>query len=176
SVLLLLFYLNMSITDIALCSGCDHSVEVFDLNVARSIAVIPDAHCRAAHQIIQNKGSSFSTQQSEAYNLFLTTAVTEGIKLWDLRTLRCVRRFDGHHNRCHPCGISISPCGKYIATGSENKCAYVFDIRCSNFLNKLSRCTDTVMQVAFNPSKPQPDLLSQPQKIYCLFYLNQKSR
>ncbi|XP_051775311.1 WD repeat-containing protein 27 isoform X2 [Erpetoichthys calabaricus] len=140
---------------IALCSGCDHSVEVFDLNVARSIAVIPDAHCRAAHQIIQNKGSSFSTQQSEAYNLFLTTAVTEGIKLWDLRTLRCVRRFDGHHNRCHPCGISISPCGKYIATGSENKCAYVFDIRCSNFLNKLSRCTDTVMQVAFNPSKPQ---------------------
>ncbi|MBN3294400.1 WDR27 protein, partial [Polypterus senegalus] len=77
---------------IALCSGCDHSVEVFDLNVARSIAVIPDAHSRAAHQIIQNKarkfGSSFSTQQSEAYNLFLTTAVTEGIKLWDLRTLR----------------------------------------------------------------------------------------
>lgn len=34
------------------------------------------------------QGSAFSAQQFEAYNLFLTTAIGDGIKLWDLRTLR----------------------------------------------------------------------------------------
>ncbi|RMC12694.1 hypothetical protein DUI87_10219 [Hirundo rustica rustica] len=67
------------------------------------------------------KGSSFSTQQPEAYNLFLTTAVGDGIKLWDLRTLRCERRFEGHSSRCYPCGIAVSPCGRFIASGSDDK-------------------------------------------------------
>ncbi|KAJ7411719.1 WD repeat-containing protein 27 [Willisornis vidua] len=70
------------------------------------------------------KGSSFSTQQPDAYNLFMTTAAGDGIKLWDLRTLRCERRFEGHSSRCYPCGIAVSPCGRFIASGSDDK--YVF--------------------------------------------------
>ncbi|KAG8123626.1 hypothetical protein E2320_018955, partial [Naja naja] len=35
-------------------------------------------------------GSSFSCQPHEAYNLFLTAAIGDGIKLWDLRTLRLI--------------------------------------------------------------------------------------
>ncbi|KAG6932843.1 WD repeat domain 27, partial [Chelydra serpentina] len=66
-------------------------------------------------------GSAFSTQPLEAYNLFMTTATGDGIKLWDLRTLRCERRFEGHINRCHPCGIAVTPCGQFIACGSEDK-------------------------------------------------------
>jgi len=34
------------------------------------------------------QGSSFSSQQPEAYSPFKTTAAGDGIKLWDLRTLR----------------------------------------------------------------------------------------
>lgn len=34
------------------------------------------------------QGSSFAAQQSLAYNLFLTTAAGDGVRLWDLRTLR----------------------------------------------------------------------------------------
>lgn len=30
----------------------------------------------------------FTTQAPESYNLFLTSAVTDGVKIWDLRTLR----------------------------------------------------------------------------------------
>ncbi|RXM34410.1 Endoplasmic reticulum lectin 1 [Acipenser ruthenus] len=113
---------NEFYSHIVLASGSNRMVEVFDFNVGCSVAAIPDAHSRAVHQIVQNKGSVFSTQGSDAYNLFLTTAVTDGIKLWDLRTVRCVRRYEGHLNRCHPCGIAITPCGQFIATGSENKC------------------------------------------------------
>ncbi|NXC29134.1 WDR27 protein, partial [Campylorhamphus procurvoides] len=73
---------------IVLTAGSNRALEVFDLNAGCSTAVIPEAHTRSVHQICQNKGSSFSTQQPEAYNLFMTTAAGDGIKLWDLRTLR----------------------------------------------------------------------------------------
>ncbi|NXO39490.1 WDR27 protein, partial [Locustella ochotensis] len=73
---------------IVLVAGSNRALEVFDLNAGCSTAVIQEAHVRSVHQICQNKGSSFSTQQPEAYNLFLTTAAGDGIKLWDLRTLR----------------------------------------------------------------------------------------
>ncbi|NWS70009.1 WDR27 protein, partial [Crotophaga sulcirostris] len=73
---------------IVLTAGSNRALEIFDLNAGCSTAVIPEAHTRSVHQICQNKGSSFSTQQPEAYNLFMTTAAGDGIKLWDLRTLR----------------------------------------------------------------------------------------
>ncbi|NXI13906.1 WDR27 protein, partial [Irena cyanogastra] len=73
---------------VVLTAGSNRALEVFDLNAGCSTAVIQEAHVRSVHQICQNKGSSFSTQQPEAYNLFLTTAAGDGIKLWDLRTLR----------------------------------------------------------------------------------------
>nr|KAF6509067.1 WD repeat domain 27 [Rousettus aegyptiacus] len=66
-------------------------------------------------------GSSFTTQQAQAYNLFATTAIGDGIRLWDLRTLRCERRFEGHPSRCYPCGMAFSPCGRYVACGAEDR-------------------------------------------------------
>ncbi|KAG3290604.1 WD repeat domain 27, transcript variant X4 [Ictidomys tridecemlineatus] len=73
---------------VVLTAGRNRTLQVFDLNTGCSAAVIAEAHSRPIHQICQNKGSSFTTQQFQAYNLFLTTAVGEGVRLWDLRTLR----------------------------------------------------------------------------------------
>nr|XP_032650448.1 WD repeat-containing protein 27-like [Chelonoidis abingdonii] len=105
--------------------------------------------------IFQLKGSAFSTQPLEAYSLFMTTAIGDGIKLWDLRTLRCERRFEGHINRCHPCGIAVTPCGQFIACGSEDKSAYIYEMRSSTFSHKLAGHTESVINVAFSPSFPQ---------------------
>uniref|UniRef100_A0A8D2PFA1 WD repeat-containing protein 27 n=1 Tax=Zosterops lateralis melanops TaxID=1220523 RepID=A0A8D2PFA1_ZOSLA len=142
-------------TDIVLTAGSNRALEIFDLNAGCSTAVIQEAHVRSVHQICQNKGSSFSTQQPEAYNLFLTTAAGDGIKLWDLRTLRCERRFEGHSSRCYPCGIAVSPCGRFIASGSDDKYAYIYEMRSSTFLHKLGRHTESVINVSFNPSSPK---------------------
>ncbi|KAL7987596.1 hypothetical protein Chor_006515, partial [Crotalus horridus] len=79
--------------DIVLAAGSNRALEIFDLNVGCSAALIRDAHSRSIHQICQNKGSSFSCQPHEAYNLFLTAAIGDGIKLWDLRTLRVHKEF-----------------------------------------------------------------------------------
>uniref|UniRef100_A0A8C8E6V2 WD repeat domain 27 n=1 Tax=Otus sunia TaxID=257818 RepID=A0A8C8E6V2_9STRI len=140
---------------IVLTAGRNRALEVFDLNVGYSTAVIPEVHTRSVHQICQNKGSSFSTQQPEAYNLFLTTAAGDGIKLWDLRTLKCERRFEGHHSCCYPCGIAVSPCGRFIASGSDDKCAYIYEMHSSSFSHKLGGHTESVINVAFSPSSPQ---------------------
>lgn len=35
---------------------------------------------------------------------------------------RCTRRYENHVNRCQPCSAAISPCGRFIATGSEDNC------------------------------------------------------
>ncbi|XP_051020322.1 WD repeat-containing protein 27 [Acomys russatus] len=140
---------------IILTAGRDRTVEVFDLNAGCSAAVIAEVHSRPIHQICQNQGSSFTAQQSSAYNLFLTTAVGDGVRLWDLRTLRCVRRFEGHPARCYPCGVAFSPCGRLMACGAEDRHAYVYDTSSSSFLYRLAGHTDTVTAVAFNPAAPQ---------------------
>ncbi|XP_074531549.1 WD repeat-containing protein 27 isoform X2 [Halichoeres trimaculatus] len=114
--------INDFYSHIVLVCGLDRSIQVFDMNKGAVASELPDAHSRAVHCITQNKGSMFSTQAPDSYNLFLTNAITDGMKIWDLRTLRCVRRFENHLNRCHPCSSAISPCGRFIATGSEDNC------------------------------------------------------
>uniref|UniRef100_A0A2K6F0J2 WD repeat domain 27 n=1 Tax=Propithecus coquereli TaxID=379532 RepID=A0A2K6F0J2_PROCO len=140
---------------IVLTAGRNRTLEVFDLNVGCSAAVIAEAHSRPVHQICQNKGSSFVTQQSQAYNLFLTSAVGDGLRLWDLRTLRCERQFEGHPSRCYPCGAAFSPCGRFVACGAEDRHAYVYEMGSSTFSHRLAGHTDTVTGVAFNPAAAQ---------------------
>uniref|UniRef100_A0A452TTB0 WD repeat domain 27 n=1 Tax=Ursus maritimus TaxID=29073 RepID=A0A452TTB0_URSMA len=142
-------------TDLVLAAGRNRTLEVFDLNAGRSAAAILEAHSRPVHQICQNKGSSFTTQQHQVYNLFATTATGDSIKLWDLRTLRCERCFEGHPNHGYPCGIAFSPCGRYVASGAEDRHAYVYDVGSSTFSHRLAGHTDTVTGVAFSPSAPQ---------------------
>ncbi|KAJ1058448.1 hypothetical protein K5549_008365 [Capra hircus] len=140
---------------LVLTAGRNRTLEVFDLNMGCSAAVITGAHSRPVHQICQNKGSSFATQQSQAYNLFATAATGDGIKLWDLRTLRCERRFEGHPSRGYPCGIAFSPCGRFVACGAEDRHAYVYETSSSTFSRRLAGHTSTVTAVAFSPVATQ---------------------
>jgi len=140
---------------IVLCCGSNKSIQVFDMNAARTVRVVLDAHSRPAHTIHQNEGSMFVSHPPNAYDLFLTAAVSDGIKLWDLRTNRCVRRYDGHVNRSQPVGVAISPCARFIATGSEDRSAYLYDIRGYTFCHRLTGHTDVVSGVAFHPALPQ---------------------
>uniref|UniRef100_A0A3P9QI15 WD repeat domain 27 n=1 Tax=Poecilia reticulata TaxID=8081 RepID=A0A3P9QI15_POERE len=113
---------NDFLSYIVLVSCSDRSIQVLDMNKGAVGSVLHDAHSRAIHCITQNKGSTFTSQAPESYNLFLTSAVTDGVKMWDLRTMRCVRRYENHVNLCHACSSTFSPCGRFIASGSEDKC------------------------------------------------------
>ena len=58
----------------------------------------------------------------------------------DLRSCRRVCRFQGHTARVQPIGVEFSPCLRYVATGSEDRCAYLYDVRMGSgtYLAKLS--------------------------------------
>lgn len=82
------------------------------MNVGRSARVMTDVHSRPVHCISQNKvkhihlwlssiiltmllyykGSAYVSHPPDAYDLFITGAVTDGIKLWDLRTDKLTKR------------------------------------------------------------------------------------
>ncbi|XP_052273878.1 WD repeat-containing protein 27-like isoform X3 [Dreissena polymorpha] len=146
---------NSFLSYIVLCACSNKSIELFDMNVGQQVRKMTDVHSRLVHAVCQNEGSQYVSHPSGAYDLFASAAAGDCIKLWDLRTNRCVRRYEGHLNRVHPCGLAFSPCGRFIATGSEDKCSYIFDMRSGTYLHKLQGQTDVVSDVAFHPLNPQ---------------------
>ncbi|KAK3591286.1 hypothetical protein CHS0354_004335 [Potamilus streckersoni] len=147
--------INAFYSYIVLCAGSNKSLEVYDMNAGTQIRKLTDVHTRPIHDICQNQGSAYVSHPPTAYDLFITAAAGDCIKLWDLRTNRCVKRFEGHQNRVHPCGLAVSPCGRFIASGSEDKSAYVFDMRTGTYNLKLIGHTDVVSDVAFHPLHPR---------------------
>eukprot|EP00730_Choanoeca_flexa_P020238 TRINITY_DN9897_c0_g1_i4.p1 TRINITY_DN9897_c0_g1~~TRINITY_DN9897_c0_g1_i4.p1 ORF type:complete len:288 (+),score=42.85 TRINITY_DN9897_c0_g1_i4:355-1218(+) len=114
---------------LVLTAGSDRSLAVMDMNVARIARCYTSAQAKPVHRVCINEGSSFVSHPTAFYNTFATTAVTDGVALWDLRAADCVRRYDSHVSRTFPAGIALSPCGRFLATGSEDKCCYVYDTR-----------------------------------------------
>lgn len=62
---------------------------VMPLHLTAPSLLIYMAQARPIHKIALHEGSTFVAHPPEAYNLFVTTAVSDGAMLWDLRTQRC---------------------------------------------------------------------------------------
>ena len=142
---------------LVLSAASDRSLAVMDINQSAVARHIPQAQKKPIHAIRINEGSPFvshgagkpslfslslcrltATSGVEFYNMFATCAVSDGVALWDLRAEDCVRRYNGHVSRAHPVGMDISPCGRFLATGSEDRCCYVYDMRCGTSLGYCS--------------------------------------
>jgi WD40 repeat protein len=136
---------------IVLSAGSNRSLTAYDMNIGREVWQKEQAHSRYIHCITQNKGTRYRSLTSDAYDLFATSSISDGIKLWDLRTQRYVRWYTSYANRSQPIMASFSPCGRYIATGSEDNSAVVYDIRYIEPLVKLSCSSNVVSSVSFNP-------------------------
>jgi WD40 repeat protein len=146
--------INDFLSHLVLVGGSNKSVDVFDMNVMKKVRSMADCHTRPPHCVSLNKGSRAVSHPGWSYDLFLTAAPLDGVKLWDLRSNRCVRCLSAHVNRCHSVQARFSPCSRYIATGSEDKAAYVYDLRSLSPLHKLSGHSDTVTSLSFHPLKP----------------------
>ena len=96
--------------------------------------------------------SSASLQvSSDSYNLFATAATDNVVSLWDLRAPSVVFRYTGHVNRREQISVALSPCLRYLATGSEDRTARVIDVRGGSEIARLQGHRDVVSGVAFNP-------------------------
>jgi WD40 repeat protein len=97
-------------------ASTNKSCLIWDLNMNRLMRTLPDAHSRWIHDVAI---ADYEFVPSSFENVFLTTAVTDGIKAWDLRTQKSVMHLSGHVNRACAIRTCLSPCGRFIATGSE---------------------------------------------------------
>ncbi|KAJ0396930.1 hypothetical protein ATCC90586_003252 [Pythium insidiosum] len=143
------------LSSIVLAAGSDRSLRVLDAAAGRSVRVIRDAHARAAHSVALPRASCFVSHPANFYDLLLSSAPNNTIHLWDIRADNCVMRFGEHVNRVHQLGVAFSPCMRFVATGSEDRQTYVYDVRTGRCLTRLQGHTDVVTSVAFNPLHPQ---------------------
>ena len=68
--------------------GCaSRSLHVFDVDAQRSLAEVRDAHPRAPHALAVATPSA-AAPQGAAADLFVSAAICDGAKLWDLRQAR----------------------------------------------------------------------------------------
>ncbi|XP_046401708.1 WD repeat-containing protein 27-like [Ischnura elegans] len=145
-------------------AGCSNrNVMVYDLNHQKMARIMKDAHSHnPPHSLIQQTGSvcpSIPALPSQAYNLFLSTAMCDGVKLWDLRTTRCIQKYNQHVNRMYSMGIDFSPCSRFVAVCSEDRKVYLYDTRnCENYLAHLKGFSDVPMSVAFSPCMTQMEV------------------
>ncbi len=63
-------------------------------------------HTRAPHMIIQPEASAYTSHAKEAFELFATTGGDSTVRLWDVRSSRCVRCFVGHKTAT----VSVGQC------------------------------------------------------------------
>uniref|UniRef100_A0A7S3VM98 Uncharacterized protein n=1 Tax=Dunaliella tertiolecta TaxID=3047 RepID=A0A7S3VM98_DUNTE len=153
---------NSFLSPIALLAGSNRCIEVVDCSTMQAVGSMPDAHARPVHTIVQSANASlYTSHPREASELFATMACDGALKLWDLRVCRCVRTFGGHQNSQITVGAAFSPCFRFLACGSEDQAAYLYDIRQGTVLSRLGRHGSAVTDVAFNPLHPQLAVASQ---------------
>ena len=106
----------------AFFGSSDKSLQIYDLATEKVIRTKKEAHTRSIHHIALP--DYVHSPPSPLNNTFATMAITDGIKIWDLRSDNSVFFLNAHQNRfAQNVECSISPCGRYIASGSED-CSY----------------------------------------------------
>ncbi|GAB1606184.1 WD repeat-containing protein 27-like [Argonauta hians] len=147
--------INTFYSYMVLCSTTNRSVSVYDMNVGRNIQLITNVHPTVPYCLAMNSGSSYLSLPPNAYDLVLTAALKDPVKLWDIRSGKCVRKFEQHCNRAYTCRATFSPCGRYVLAGSEECTAYLYNIGEGVCYTKLKRHYDIVTDIAYNPFLPR---------------------
>lgn len=75
-------------------------------------------------------------------------------RLWNFSTGKFLKTYTGHANMryCIPASFSITN-GKYIVSGSEDNCVYLWELQTRKVVQKLEGHTDTVIAVSCHPSE-----------------------
>merc|ERR1719186_405293 len=72
---------NQFYSFLALASCSDKTLRVVDFNQGSVVRTFPRCHPRTPHKVVQNEGTIGISHPEQGYDLFVTTAVTDGAKL-----------------------------------------------------------------------------------------------
>ncbi|XP_021655265.2 COMPASS-like H3K4 histone methylase component WDR5A [Hevea brasiliensis] len=75
-------------------------------------------------------------------------------RLWNFSTGKFLKTYTGHTNSkfCISSAFSITN-GKYIVSGTEDNCVYLWELQTRKVVQKLEGHTDTVISVACHPTQ-----------------------
>ncbi|KAI8906730.1 WD40-repeat-containing domain protein [Gorgonomyces haynaldii] len=145
--------LNAHKSHMVFLGSSDKSLQIWDLNTQSISRMIDNCHTRPVTDIQLQDYQYFSQPSGQ---LFVTGAVTDSIKVWDLRQKDCVAHLHGHINRHATIKSRISPCGTLVAVGSEDHHCYLYDLRMNMVQKKIKHNhLDVVSCVDFHPTKPE---------------------
>lgn len=153
--------INSFLSHLILVARSDRTVCAVDAasNKVCRLLSASDIGDRAVHSIALPTASTNAAHPTSAFDLFATSSTEYGgtVALWDLRTRERVQSFQGHRNagRLQNIGLAISPCMRYVASGSEDNSLYIYDVRMGQAVEKLwDKHRDTVSDVAYHPLHP----------------------
>jgi len=147
---------NSYLSHLALVATSARTVEVVDLARGATVRVFRESHERPVVRLALNDppiGTDHG-QPSEALNLFATSAADGCVRLWDVRSLRALRTFRQHASGRGPAGVAFSPCLRFIACGSSDPHAVVYDIRSGGVLDRLRTGEAPASDVSWHPTRP----------------------
>jgi len=148
--------INAFHSHLAFTSRSDGSLVIIDVAMEKQLLFAHLAD-RAAHTIALPTHALHGAHPPGAFDMFVTSSTSEGgtLLLWDLRQRNAIQKLQGHQNRVQTLGVSISPCMRYVATGSEDNSCYIYDVRTGAVLARNWKPhRDTVSDVSFHPILP----------------------
>ncbi|XP_064971906.1 COMPASS-like H3K4 histone methylase component WDR5B [Musa acuminata AAA Group] len=105
--------------------------------------------------LIDDKTPAVSFSKFSPNGKFILIATLDDtLKLCNYSTGKFLKIYTGHVNRryCITSAFSVTN-GKYIVSGSEDKCAYLWDLQSKQMIQKLEGHTDTVISVSCHPTR-----------------------
>ena len=149
--------INSFLSHLVVVALSDNTIGVVDV-AADKIVRIQNAGPRAPASVHLASSCAYASHPKESFNVFMTSSNHHGgtLSLWDLRTQSVVATFSSHKNVSKACGAALSPCLRYVATGSEDGACYIYDVRRGGAELRLTgQHRGAVTDVAFNPLHPQ---------------------
>ncbi|KQK15624.1 COMPASS-like H3K4 histone methylase component WDR5B [Brachypodium distachyon] len=105
--------------------------------------------------VIDDKKPAVSCSMFSPNGKFILVAtLDDSLKLCNYATGKFLKVYSGHVNRvyCIQSAFSVTN-GKYIVSGSEDNCVYIWDLQGKNILQKIEGHTDAVISVSCHPTE-----------------------
>ena len=142
-------HLNYVFSTLFVWCGSNKQIGIYDLAAETSVRLIDDAHTRPIHSVEMMQSSRFADLSSDALHCFCTASVDKTVRLWDVRQEKPTRQFSQHVNSALRVGLALSPCGRFVAVGSEDRSALLYCLRTGAVFAKLST-PDVVTSLRFH--------------------------